>query len=202
VRLSPVATNAPPQASRRRSRAGGSGGVPRRRGLPQRLVPRHIVQAVAAAALRCVGAARRPLPPSPLLRRFRRASSCRTRPQTLPLRSVVPPPLRSRAGSNAAAWLWRVAPLVRLRRFVLGGPHPRLRFPGFFGGCRRFGSARAIDAPDKKSAAAGGRKETSASGQPECSGVLRSFLTPQPASPGLAPLAPPHTGSPPAFASE
>lgn len=76
---------APPQASRRRSRAGGSWGVPRRRGLPQRLVPRHIVQAVAAAALRRVGAARRPLPPSPLLRRFRRSSSCRTRPQTLPL---------------------------------------------------------------------------------------------------------------------
>jgi len=30
--------------------------------------------------------------------------------------------------------------------------------------------------------------------------VLRSCITPQPASPGLAPLAPPHTGSPPAFA--
>lgn len=58
----------------------------------------------------------------------------------------------------------------------------------------------AIDAPERKSAAVGRGKEAPASGQPECSGVLRSFLTPQRASPRLAPLAPPHTGSPPAFA--
>ena len=34
-----------------------------------------------------------------------------------------------------------------------------------------------------------------------CAGVLRSFLTPQPASPGLAPLASSHRATPPAFAS-
>jgi hypothetical protein len=123
-----------PQASRRRSRAGGSRGVSRRRGLPQRLVPRHIVQAVAAAALRRVGAARRPLPPSPLLTSL---SSCLLMPDaaadpSTSLRSFLAP-LRCRAGSHAAAWVWRVAPLVRLRRLFLGVPHPRLRFSGSFG---------------------------------------------------------------------
>lgn len=87
--------------------------------------------------------ARRPLPPSPLLSSL---SSCLLMPDaaadpSTPLRSFLAP-LRCRAGWFAAAWLWRVAPLVRLRRFVLKGCHTHASaLSGFLGGWRRFGSS-------------------------------------------------------------
>lgn len=103
------------------------------------------------------------------------------------LRSFLAP-LRCRAGSFAAAWWWRVAPLVRLRRLFLGVATPTpplLRI--FWVAVKGSQAPSGIDAPERKSAPTRrGSKEASASGQPECSGVLRSCLTSQPASPGLA----------------
>lgn len=89
-------------------------------------------QPVAAASLRRVGAARRPLPPSPLLSSL---SSCLLMPAAdpcAPFRRSSSTTLQG-AGSDAAAWLWRVAPRVRLRRLERKGTaHPRLRPPLVF----------------------------------------------------------------------
>ena len=149
----------------------------------------------------------RPLP-SPCWRPGVGCSRCpqavrRSRRPWLPPLPVAwaPSAASSRAPSIAAAWVGGAAPLVRLRRFVLRGATPTPPLSADFWVAGEGSEAPSgIDAPDRKSAAAGGSREASASGQPECSGVLRSCLTSQPASPGLAPLAPPHTGSPPAFA--
>jgi hypothetical protein len=95
--------------------------------------PRHIEQAVAAAALRRVGSrpSAAPAVTAPIVAfvvpphagRGRRPVHCVRRSS----------PLHSEAPSITAAWVWRVAPRVRLRRFVLGVPHPRLRFLRIFG---------------------------------------------------------------------
>ena len=127
--------------SRLRSRAGGSWGGRWACGLPERLVPRHIVQNFSHS-LRRVGTARRPLPPSPA-------------PKVV---FVVPPhagrgrrPLRFvpyLVAASIRAQLLHSAPArartlrrgcgVRRRSSAFGEcfwgePHPRLRFPGSFG---------------------------------------------------------------------
>lgn len=100
-------------------------------------------------------------------------SRCRqsrqTQPQTSPLRSsFLLTPFRGalvRCGVGVACGATRAPSAI-----CFEGCHTHASaFSGFLGGCRKFGSARAIDAPDKKPAAAGGSTEASASGPPECS---------------------------------
>ena len=82
-----------------------------------------------------------------------------------------------------------------------GVPTPASASPFFGVAGDGSGAPSVIDVPERKSAAAGGSRDASVSGMAPCCGVLRSFLTPQPASPGLAPLASSHRATPPAFAS-
>lgn len=137
-------TKAPPPASRRRYARWWFGGrCAGLRGLPRRLVPRHVVS--PSQSLHFVVL-------EPLAGRSRRHRSCRrfrrklrmpdaVAPASPGLRSLEAPLVRvCQASSCAAAWLWRVAPRLRLRRFVLKGRHTHaFAFSGFLGGCRRFG---------------------------------------------------------------
>ena len=187
-------TKAPPQASRRRSRGGGSRGVPRRRGLPQRLLRRHIVQAVAAAPLRRARAARRPLP-LPLTRQ--------TRPQTLPLHCAALHSIPFQGGlASAPAWVGVRRRSSALRRLVLECP-PTPPLTLFRGGWRWFGSAsrdrrsiKNICFPMVSSSSARPPVWHQLAGAPF---LFWSLIRAQPQT--LAPLAPPAHASPAASAS-
>lgn len=122
---------------------------------------------------------------------------CRVRRSRKPLRFVRrSSSLHCGAPSLRCGMGGRAAPLVRLRRFVFEDAHPRLRFSLFRGGWRSFGRSIVTGVPDRKSAAAGGSRDASASGMEPCCGVP-SLLRRCGSAPPRASL----RATPPAFAA-
>jgi hypothetical protein len=189
--------NPPRQMSRRPLARRLSGGrSARRRSAPHRLILRQIVPESPPLHF----AVRTRPPCAPLSRNTGPAAPGRPAAPVPAFVKLSPVPPRQASGWPPLRCGGSVAPIVHLRWNVLGAtPTPALGFVFRF--CWGVESVRTKEPRSNRFASRWSGSVQAAYGAAECSGWLRSFLTPPCASPHSAPLRPPHTATPPASAS-